>query len=182
MWFCISPPTPRPPAHPSPSPMDSRAAPSKAGVRSAARHRITSPRTGFHPAWSPRDPRGTTATSCRGGIQPRVPVLPPPQPRQEQPPTSATAATAGAATNFRRLSHGRNSHQHQPPQPRSPFPTPPHLATNTLAAATAEQTSAAAATAALSNATAPRDQHPCCRRQPADWVVFHAPPSVVDWI
>ena len=34
-------------------PMDSRAAPSKADVRSAAHHRITSPREGFHPAWSP---------------------------------------------------------------------------------------------------------------------------------
>jgi len=33
--------------------MDSRAASSKAGVHSAARHRTTSPRAGFHPAWSP---------------------------------------------------------------------------------------------------------------------------------
>ena len=52
---------PAPASAPQPSPMDSRAAPSKAGVRSAERHRITSP-TGRFP---PRVVARTSASSPR---------------------------------------------------------------------------------------------------------------------
>ena len=42
---------------------------------------------------TPRDRRGTTAASCRGGIQPRVPT-PSPTPSPTTPAAAAAAATA----------------------------------------------------------------------------------------